>query len=554
VQLRPVPGAQRIEDIDERLDPARIIRMGEAFLYRSDVARVGVRARRFGKLDFVNGTFEIEFDVWFRHAGDLGVEQIVFTNAVEPITLGEPLDEVAADGLHYRLYRTEGIFGADALEAPYGGHVLSLSFHHVERTRDDLVLAVDTAGMNLGRSSTRAQRGAPARRLLGASTEWTVSDLFFFEDEVDEPALGHPAYLAAGAAARPFSQLTIGVGLRSQGVRSLLPAAWRRELLGVSLLGSLALLFVGRGSRSALRFVLQAFFALLLLLVAEPLLGNWWSASATPRQVAQLVRLFDVLWWGLPSLLVIVAIDRFVWQRAEARSGAQVPSLLRWFVVSIVLLVAFFGVVAFVYDYRLTGLLATSGVLAMVIGLAVQLNITNMFAGVAINLERPFRVGDWVMIHGRTPDPEASVIGQVVDINWRTTRLQTADDTVIVIPNGVISEKTITNFNQPGEMSRFALSFTVDQAVPAETVIPLIERAVADVIGAEKGGPLADPPPKVRIHEATPNGIEYIVRYRIRPREVSPLQARHTVNESVLHHLRAAGIEIAVPRRRMLPP
>ena len=188
------------------------------------------------------------------------------------------------------------------------------------------------------------------------------------------------------------------------------------------------------------------------------------------------------------------------------------------------------------------------------IGLAVQLNITNVFAGVAINLERPFRVGDWVMIHGRTPDPEASVIGQVVDINWRTTRLQTADDTVIVIPNGVISEKTITNFNQPGEMSRFALSFTVDQVVPPETVIPVIERAVEDVIGAEKGGPLADPPPKVRIHEATSNGIEYIVRYRIRPREVSPLEARHTVNESVLHHLRAAGIEIAVPRRRMLPP
>ena len=50
-----------------------------------------------------------------------------------------------------------------------------------------------------------------------------------------------------------------------------------------------------------------------------------------------------------------------------------------------------------------------------------------------MNLERPFRVGDWIMIHGRTPDPDASVIGMVIDINWRTTRLKTADDTVIVI-------------------------------------------------------------------------------------------------------------------------
>ena len=137
---------------------------------------------------------------------------------------------------------------------------------------------------------------------------------------------------------------------------------------------------------------------------------------------------------------------------------------------------AVFGAIAFVYDYRLTGLLATSGVVAMIIGLAVQLNITNIFAGVALNLERPFLIGDWVMIHGRTPDPDNGVIGQVIDINWRTTRLRTADDTEIVIPNGIISEKTITNFMHPNELSRFELDFTVDQAAKPERVIGLIHK------------------------------------------------------------------------------
>jgi hypothetical protein len=86
-----------------------------------------------------------------------------------------------------------------------------------------------------------------------------------------------------------------------------------------------------------------------------------------------------------------------------------------------------------------------------------------------MNLGRggPFRVGDWLMVHGRTPDPESGVIGQVIDINWRTTRLRTADDTEIVIPNGVISEKTITNFMAPGELSRFELIFRVDQSYPS---------------------------------------------------------------------------------------
>jgi branched-chain amino acid transport system substrate-binding protein len=181
----------------------------------------------------------------------------------------------------------------------------------------------------------------------------------------------------------------------------------------------------------------------------------------------------------------------------------------------------------------------------------VQLNITNIFAGVALNLERPFRVGDWIMIHGRTPDPDASVIGMVIDINWRTTRLKTADDTIIVIPNGVISEKIITNFEAPSEMSRFELYFTVDQSVPHERVIDVIRAGVNVVVGAEKGGPLAEPPPKVRIDRVDETGIVYVVRYRILPSEVSPLQARHNINESVLRHLREAGIELAYPRRRI---
>ncbi len=286
-------------------------------------------------------------------------------------------------------------------------------------------------------------------------------------------------------------------------------------------------------------------------MTAEPVLGNWLNGSTTSSQLAQLTRSFGVLWWIVPAFLVTVAIQRFVWRPAEARTGTPVPTLLRYFVAFIIFALALFGVVAFVFDYRLTGLLATSGVLAMIIGLAVQLNITNIFAGVALNLERPFRVGDWIMIHGRTPDPDASVIGMVIDINWRTTRLKTADDTEIVIPNGVISEKTITNFNAPSEMSRFQLYFTVDQSVLHERVIDVIQAGVNAVIGAEKGGPLAEPAPKVRIDRVNETGIVYVVRYRILPSDVSPRQARHNINESVLRQLREAGIELAYPGRRI---
>jgi branched-chain amino acid transport system substrate-binding protein len=550
VQLQLLPGVRQPGDLDASHDPARVVALGDRVLYRTDVARVGVRARHFEDLDFSAGTFDIEFDLWFRHQGDRGVEDVAFTNAAEPVDLGEPVDEVVEGALQYRLYRVRGVFLADTIDTDYGEHSLALSFRPRERTRDDLIFAADSVGMNLGRGRTRSERAARGQQLLRAKG-WSVDDLIFFRSNVDEPTLGHPGYLTG--LPRRFSQLTIGVSLRRQALslRGLLPERYQPALLAVGLLGSVALLLVRGAGSPRLRWLLQAAFGLLVLIVTEPVLGNWLQRTAAPYQVAKLSRVFDVLWWVFPATLVNMAIDRFAWKPAEASSGRPVPTLLRYSVACVVYVLAFFGVVAFVYDYRLTGLLATSGVLAMVVGLAVQLNITNIFAGVALNLERPFRVGDWIMIHGRTPELEHGVIGMVVDINWRTTRLRTADDTEIVIPNGVISEKTITNFMSPGEMSRFELFFTVDQSVPPETVIPVIQGALTSVTGAEKGGPLAEPAPTTRIHRATENGIEYVVRYRLVPREVSPHKARHTINEAVIRSLRAAAIELAYPRRRI---
>jgi small-conductance mechanosensitive channel len=141
------------------------------------------------------------------------------------------------------------------------------------------------------------------------------------------------------------------------------------------------------------------------------------------------------------------------------------------------------------------------------------------------------------------------VIGKVTDINWRTTRLVTADDTEIVIPNGIISEKTLTNFMWPGEISRFELSFTIDQAVPPDRVIAVIHAAVDSISGSENLGPLRDPKPSVRIQRTSDRGIEYMIRYRLIPREVSPAKARHTINTAVLRALHTAGIPLAVPRR-----
>jgi branched-chain amino acid transport system substrate-binding protein len=550
-QLQLLPGIQKAGDLDARYDPARVVVTEEQVFYRSGIVRVGVLAERFEALDFENGTFELSFHIWFRHQEDREVEDVVFTNAVEPIELGEPVDEVLDGASQYRAYAVRGLFRADTIDFDYGQHVMALSLHHGGRTRDDLVYAIDAVGMNLGRERTRKERIARAHRLLGPNSPWSIANIVFFESEVEENAMGHPSYLSGATSARPFSQLTIGTIVRGQALspRGLIPERYLGGLLIFGIVGSFIMLILRDRGSPKVRWLLQAMLALLILLAAEPLVANWIRSSAIPARLATISRSFDLLWWLVPAVLVNLAVERFVWIPTEARSGRPVPTLLRYSAAAVIYLLAVFGAVAFVYNYTLTGILATSGVMAMIIGLAVQLNITNLFAGVALNLERPFRVGDWVMIHGRTPDPSDCVTGKVVDINWRTTRLETVDDTEIVIPNGIISEKTITNFMEPREARRFELWFTVDQSVAPERVTEVIYEAMAELLASEEKPFVSDPRPKVRISRVTENGIEYVVHYRLLPSRLSPNEGRHLANEAVVRHLREAGIELAYPRR-----
>ena len=141
----------------------------------------------------------------------------------------------------------------------------------------------------------------------------------------------------------------------------------------------------------------------------------------------------------LIAFLLIRAIEIFLWRRLEMKAGQSIPNLVRGMVAFVIYTVAFFMIVAFVFGKTITGLLATSGVLAMVIGLAIQMNISNIFSGLAINLERPFVIGDLVKIDGH--------LGRVENMNWRTTRIRSVWNWSVTIPNHQAAETIITNYS-----------------------------------------------------------------------------------------------------------
>ena len=123
--------------------------------------------------------------------------------------------------------------------------------------------------------------------------------------------------------------------------------------------------------------------------------------------------------------------------------------------------------------------LTTSAVGAVVIGFALQDTLGNTFAGLAIQVEKPFRVDQWVRI--------GSLEGRVVEITWRATRLRTKSGDAVIVPNNIVSKEAITNFSEPAGPTRLDVEVGVSYQTPPNHVKAVIlERSPRRAAGADR--------------------------------------------------------------------
>lgn len=150
-----------------------------------------------------------------------------------------------------------------------------------------------------------------------------------------------------------------------------------------------------------------------------------------------------------------------------------------------------------------TSLVTGSALITAAIGLSMKDTLGNVFAGLAIQAQRPFEVGDWIQF-----DDRAHHIGEVVEINWRVTKVMTLDQVEVTIPNGVLAQSPIRNFTKPEKYSRRSVYVTAPYDVPPRKVARLIMDAISGSYGV-----LRQPPPTVVTNAFTERGVEYWVRF-----------------------------------------
>ncbi|EKV26392.1 putative mechanosensitive channel protein [Caenispirillum salinarum AK4] len=259
--------------------------------------------------------------------------------------------------------------------------------------------------------------------------------------------------------------------------------------------------------------------------------------NAVARLVGGILGWLALAWVGI--CLVDIAVRRL---SALGRPGAPPPRLVQDLARVVLLGGAVIAIVGLVFDQPVAGLLTTSGILVVVLGIALRNMIADVFAGIALNMEHPYRIGDWIEV-------APGQVGRVEEINWRATRLITRDETSLVVPNGLIAGSHFINFSYPERHYRKTLRLPMDPAAPPQRVKLVLRTAALAAPGV-----LRDPAPIVQLEGVDEAGAVYLVRYWVAD-GADENRCRDAVVGAVLDGLQRAGMTAAFPRRAvsMLP-
>ena len=172
------------------------------------------------------------------------------------------------------------------------------------------------------------------------------------------------------------------------------------------------------------------------------------------------------IWWLLGARLLVAVMSFTLNHNRRWREARLFPDLTAAAIYTAAILVVLISVLAL----PIGGLLATSGVLAIVLGLALQNTLADVFAGIAFGIESPFNVGDRISIADK-------IEGTVVQMNWRSIRILTDGDDVAIVPNSVVAKANIVNRSFPTRIRSASIELSCPAASSPERVIDMLQQA-----------------------------------------------------------------------------
>ncbi len=235
-----------------------------------------------------------------------------------------------------------------------------------------------------------------------------------------------------------------------------------------------------------------------------------------------------------------VLFDRLFFSLYLERSQkVSVPNILRQMLALVVVLSVVTLVLTYGYQVKVTGLIATSGVAAVILGFAMQDLLSNVIAGFSIHMTKAYKVGDWLLLG------ELGERAEVKEINWRATRLLNTDSVSFEIPNNEIVKSRITNLNYPNREHRVRMRVGIDYDVPPNDVKEALRVAAIDANGV-----LDSPAPCVFLVGFGDSSILYELRFWMRAPHLFN-QTCDEIRTKIWYELKRRDIRIPFPIRTL---
>jgi small-conductance mechanosensitive channel/CRP-like cAMP-binding protein len=236
------------------------------------------------------------------------------------------------------------------------------------------------------------------------------------------------------------------------------------------------------------------------------------------------------LWWISGSMLLVSLIRLFLIFERTPREGRLLQDIL----VGMVFVGTALSIVSYVFRIPVGTLIATSGIFAIVLGLALQNTLADVFSGVALNLGKPYRIGDWIVL-------DDGIQGRVVETNWRATHLLSGTNDLVVVPNSALAKARLVNQSSPDDTHGISLTLRI-RPTHSPSVIEDLMRTVL----SSSNHILKHPEPAVKI--AALDSIAVEVDLICQVKDISrTMAAKNELFDLVFRHLRAAGLALAAP-------
>ncbi|HKP47281.1 MAG TPA: mechanosensitive ion channel family protein [Pyrinomonadaceae bacterium] len=260
------------------------------------------------------------------------------------------------------------------------------------------------------------------------------------------------------------------------------------------------------GNRTALFFVATAVVILAIYLLfrfdqqlMDLLNSRMAGLSFRPRAVRNTILL---ILFATLAYLIVRALNVGVFTLVRLRRGFDAPTLVRNMFSIIAFAALFFVIFTQVFpDVNLGALFTTSAIFGVILGLALQDTLGNFFAGISLQADRPFQVGDVITVGGQQHS------GVVEEITWRAIKIRTFQNHVVTISNSNAAREPIEVCPRDNLNARLVFFNTLYTDSPAKT-IHVVREAVREADNvSQKISPI------VRIRNFNDSSVDYEVKY-----------------------------------------